>query len=186
MADQTGYLTIKGLPGPDVLWALNGGVFADLSLNDFLFLRPEINFSMRGEQTEIKGESFPGPPPEGPYNVSSSANFNYLEIPILLRAQLELAPDLNGSFLIGPSFAFLLNASANIVYSNGTNLPPSEHYSITQTNTFNLSGILGVELESNHWLLDLRYSRGLTNVFQDDVIMIADNDLSLDIGYRIQ
>jgi hypothetical protein len=163
----------------DVIFGLTGCVFIDLKLNDQLYFQPEVEYSMKGVQLTFKDFLYKGQI----INPVFTYNYNYLEIPLLLKIQAEATESLILNFFLGPSPAFLLETNAhNSVNSGGDAL---NGMPLEGTN-FDLGGTVGVGLEIDHFLLDLRYDLGLLSVVPNNSTGPTNSVLSLTAGYRFQ
>lgn len=167
----------------DVIFGFTGGVFVETNLADSLSLQPEVDYVRKGLQVNLNGLLVTGPGLGAPATVNASYTYtyDYLEIPVLLKAHTLLSPHLTGSLSVGPEVAFLLGAN--------------EHYSIPSYATgdeaynngsgFDWGVLMGAGLELDGLLLDLRYDRGLFSANQY-AKGPSNSVLSLQLGYRIQ
>jgi hypothetical protein len=96
------------------------GAFADLEINKLFSIQTEINYSAQGGKKNgvqaMPGSQFanffsPNPPPQYLYaTYNSEAKLNYLEIPILLKADFPFSTKWIFFLDAGPYAGFLLNA----------------------------------------------------------------------------
>lgn len=165
-------------------WGFIGGAYVDLNLVGDLSLQPELDFSMKGTQFQIMNYLT--------YNGSSSnitfiEQYNYLEMPILLKASIPLNSDFKLSLLTGPSAALLLAGEVTDIL---TNPPPYENGTVsvpmTNLNTFDFGWVFGLEGEYDQFIVDLRWTAGLTPIYQSATggNNTNNNVISLQAGYR--
>ncbi|HEY5039073.1 MAG TPA: hypothetical protein VIJ93_08395, partial [bacterium] len=117
--------------------------------------------------------------------------FNYLEIPLFLKAGLPFGSGLKGSLMAGFSYSMVLSADLfdNYTYSYPNGTPTSDHHFYTNGAVLNeKSLVFGIELEYGDFLLDTRWDLGLNPVFQYG--FNVDNNVTSDVisvlaGYRI-
>lgn len=166
----------------DVVFGFTGGVFVEADLGNSFSLQPEVDYSRKGLQLNLKNLLVLGGP-GGPATVNANYTYtyDYLEIPVLLKAHTTLSPHLTGSLSAGPEVGFLLGANEHYnVASYGSGDVP-----FTYGQGFDWGVLMGGGLELDGWLLDLRYDRGMTSVSSYSKGP-ANSVLSLLLGYRIQ
>ena len=120
------------------------GVFALIELSPTLAIQPEINYLTMGEQWDIT-------------DGTAIETFNYLHIPILLRARLMKEGKLVPVVFAGPAVGFLLSAK-----DSGDDVK-----SFFKSTDFGADFGLGAEVGMGKMkgLVDLRYYMGLTNAY---------------------
>jgi len=168
----------------DVLFGFTGGIFAEVGLLDFLSIQPEVDYTMKGVQVNANFNSVDSSGNIIATNKGTlSYSFDYVEVPLLLKAHTTLSPHLTGSLSVGPEAGFLLSADYHYAWTGANNA----------TGDFPLNGVgvdwgllFGAGLELDSFLLDLRYDLGLTSVFQNFPTGPENSVLSLQVGYRIQ
>jgi hypothetical protein len=126
------------------------GAFALVKLTPMLALQPELNYLVTGEKWDITDGT----------NVE---NFTYLQMPILLRVQFMKEGKFVPFALAGPAVGFLLSAK-----DGGDDV--KEWFKSTD-----FGAVLGLggefDLGTMKGLVDLRYYMGLTNVYNNDLIL---------------
>lgn len=116
---------------------------------DILSLKAELNFNQLGAENDAFGGMF-------------SKTFNYIEVPVLLKAQIPLT-GVSPHIIAGPRLAYLVSASANV-----------GNFSLTRNdyNSVELGGYIGAGADFNLGELELavtaRYLFGLTDVDSSD------------------
>ena len=120
------------------------GVFALIELSPTLAIQPEINYLTMGEQWDIT-------------DGTAIETFNYLHIPILLRARLMKEGKFVPVVFAGPAVGFLLSAK-----DSGDDVK-----SFFKSTDFGADFGLGAEVGMGKMkgLVDLRYYMGLTNAY---------------------
>jgi hypothetical protein len=126
------------------------GVFGLMKLTPMLALQPEVNYLVTGEQWDIT-------------DATNVENFTYLQVPVLLRVQFMKEGKFVPFALAGPAVGFLLSAK-----DGGEDV--KEWFKSTDFGAvlglggeFGIGGLKG--------LVDLRYYMGLTNVYNNDLIL---------------
>ncbi|NOX86308.1 MAG: PorT family protein [Chlorobi bacterium] len=145
----------------------NGGVLFYFGFPNFI-LQPEVLFSSQGSNIKFNDERL--------YTV-----FSYVSIPIMFKYVLKQGI----SFEAGPQIGFLLCNKSN--YHPIANQKFDEQYYTTayKTTDFLLSFGIGWESKKN-WMVDIRYSLGLTSINNYDGIPDTKNRvLSINVGYKI-
>ena len=127
------------------------GVFALIELSPTLAIQPEINYLTMGEQWDIT-------------DGTAIETFNYLHIPILLRARLMKEGKFVPVVFAGPAVGFLLSAK-----DSGDDVKP-----FFKSTDFGADFGLGAEIGMGKMkgLVDLRYYMGLTDAFKGSPIAI--------------
>jgi hypothetical protein len=135
------------------------GVFALINVTPMLGIQPELNYLTMGEWWDDDGDKV-------------VETFNYLHIPILLRARLMKEGKFVPVVFAGPAMGFLLSAK-----ESGENFKP-----LFKSTDFGADFGLGAEIGMGKMkgLIDLRYYMGLTNAFsRPDIEILAPIDLSM-------
>jgi hypothetical protein len=123
----------------------NAGILASIPLSGNLYLQPEIMYSGQGGSTS---DSF---------IVAGKLNYDYLNIPVLIKYQLS-----SGLFAeTGPQVGFLLSAN----FKAGSQ--SLDEKSNSQTTDFSWAFGLGYKIPDAGLGIDLRYNLGLTNIAKD-------------------
>lgn len=163
-----------------------GGVFG-IKLHEMFTIQPEVLFSMKGIKAEVDESSL-------------KINYNYLEIPVLLRLNIP-AGSVIPNFYVGPAVAFRLgiNGEAEIM---GIALDlPDEEIEFMEENTksvdFGLAMGGGIDINAGpgNIVLDIRYTLGLLKIqkltdemedfgmTEDDLSEEKNGVLSFMVGY---
>ncbi len=143
---------------------------------DFFCVQPEVDFIQKGSQFNVSAS--------GLANTNSQV-YNYLEIPLLLKAQTGLVPGLKGYLLAGPALSFLLNETTSLTGG------PSPNVSVDDTKFFPNSSwslAFGGGVEFQGILLDIRYDLGLDSALSTGFPNRTYgqlNALTFDLGYRL-
>lgn len=160
----------------ETLVGLTGGVFAEVQVADFFCVQPEADFIQKGSQFNVSSSGFAN---------TDSQVYNYLEIPLLLKAQTGLVPGLKGYLLAGPALSFLLNETTSLTGG------PNPNVSVDETKYFPNSSwslAFGGGVEFQGFLLDIRYDLGLDSADETQYPNRTYgqlNALSFDLGYRL-
>lgn len=135
---------------------LIGGVFASFSLGDVFALRPELLLSQKGAEA-TEGEE------------SASLELTYLEIPVFLSASTT-AGRLRPSVYAGPVISFETGCTLELESGETELSTPCEDGSeedvLTKSTDLGLAFGVGLSYETGNvvWLLDGRYTLGLTDI----------------------
>ncbi|MGK7393423.1 MAG: porin family protein [Candidatus Cyclobacteriaceae bacterium M3_2C_046] len=121
-----------------------GGLMLNLMITDQYALQPELLYSIEGS---------------GFADSDWRLNMHYLNIPIM--GKFFIGDGFN--FQFGPQIGFLLNAK----YTDGSESVDLESQT---TKTVALAVGLGAGYQKDHFVLDIRYNLGLTNVFENDYV----------------
>ena len=161
---------VQLLPQGDTQQTLNGfagGLFLDINLFDFLSVQPETMFTMKG--SGVLTPNIPFLPGYGgsnaPAMIVQSQNLNYLEIPLLVKAKLNLITDLNGSIFVGPAVSFLLN-ERNTTFYPATDTTPASSSSVDYGKYFpgmDFGVVFGAGIQLQKFLIDIRYEVDLNS-----------------------
>lgn len=128
--------------------ALVAGVFAVLPVAPRLAIEPGVFYSSQG--AKINGEAF---------GTSGTIKLNYVQVPVLVRAGVPLAPAVSLRLFGGPSFGFRQSAK---VRAEGTDEDIKE-----DVESFDAGFVFGAGLDVAHFLVDARYTLGLRNAAKD-------------------
>lgn len=152
---------------------LAAGIFAEIPFNNVFSFQPELLLVQKGgsDSGDFSDEDdFFG---DGESSDSESLTFNYLDLPLLARANIPLDRDFSPYVVAGPSIGYLLSVSA----SSGDDEDIDEFFK-----SFNLGFIIGAGVEFGNLSVDLRYDIGLTNIF-DDSFFEEEFDDEFDDGF---
>jgi hypothetical protein len=140
----------------NILTGFNAGLYAKFPITNSIAIQPEINYTTKGsEQIYNNGQ------------VIEKFNVNYIEVPILLVANLTD----NFNVHVGPYAAYMVSGKT----SNDSNFGSSE--SELNTDDFNkfdagISGGVGVDLDVVNF--GVRYNYGLTKIGKDNSFTSSD------------
>jgi len=117
----------------------NAGVFSTIQLSKLFSLQPEVFYSEQGAQRK---------------DSSANLNYNYLNVPVLLKYQLY-----SGIFIeTGPQIGFLLNSTyKSNTYSEDLNF-------ISKSMAFSWAFGAGYKFPSINFGFDIRYNIGISNI----------------------
>ena len=128
---------------------LVGGAFVVLPVASRLAIEPGVFYSTQG--AKVSGEAFGGG--------SGTIKLNYLQVPVLVRAGVPLAPAVSLRLFGGPSFGFRQSAK---VRAEGMEEDIKE-----DVESFDAGVVFGAGLDVAHFLVDARYTLGLKNAGKD-------------------
>ena len=153
------------------LWpaGLVAGLATSFRAGDNFAIAPEINYVQKGNNVEGRYSSnitdFDG------YTKSS---LNYLEVPILFR--IHFGDVLGGYLNAGPTFGYLLSGK----YTVDNNVVFYEDDFDVEDAGFNrmevggaIGGGLALNTEIGTFLVDLRYTRGFTKLYKDEINVLS-------------
>lgn len=130
----------------DIKPGLHIGALLDFYLGDNFSISPAVIYSMKGSQESVNDEIV-------------KSNFNYLEIPLMAKYQLD-----NGiNFSAGPYLGLLLSAKAS---SDGDDFDLSDFYKPTD---FGFKAGVGYTLESGLGF-SMNYGTSLTSISEEITI----------------
>ncbi len=164
------FANISGNDVPPGASTKTGLVIGGLMMYNFspMFgLQPEILYSMKGSSGATQGAS---------YTITA----NYIEIPVLLKYYIPLAPGapVSANIYAGPDFAFNVAASQDVTFNSQTTT--TDLKSNTKGFDFDLAfgGGVGFNLGASTLGVELRYSLG-TGTVATDGTDIKNNVLAL-------
>ena len=146
---------------PDGRTAFHVGAFLNVMLSDNVGLQPEVLFSAQGSTFES-----PSPGIE-----DSERNFNYINIPILLRYQVVEVLSLH----VGPQIGFLLNAEVD------------DQDVIDQVKGSDFSLAFGAQIDLPAGFVGgARYSLGISDINDTpDDFELKNNNFQIYIGFKL-
>lgn len=98
----------------------------------------------------------------------TSWNLNYIEIPILVKLNIDTERIIKYYFYLGPCIGYNVSSTFKMSNSSGSG-SGNKKGDIDGINTFELSLLPGVIFEfDDKFAIDLRYSSGITNIFEGD------------------
>lgn len=128
-------------------FSMHVGGFAELRINDFFAVQPELLYSRQGARDKENG-------------VKTRLRVNYLNIPILAKLYVldELSVDL------GPELGFALNGKYKIKDGDKT----TTYKLSSEVNTVAVNFAIGLSYNWNEIMFSARYNIGLSNVLDKD------------------
>lgn len=175
--DQAQNSEVKGKSGFYV------GGFAEFEIGDIFAIQPEILYSQQGAKWETKGLI-------SGKTYSAKLNMDYVNIPVLAKIKFGDVFSLQG----GPQFGFLVNKPSvevdTPILAGSTSIDKDAYA------TFDFGVAVGASFYIKKFFIDLRYTHGLTNVFDKDNQSLKaakigeDNNfknsyLSLGVGFKL-
>jgi hypothetical protein len=143
---------------------LLAGVFVTIPLG-WLTVQPEAIYTVKGTSLDIGG-------------VTSDYIVDYVEVPLLARLRLPR----NAYVVAGPAMAFRLRARSRIDFGGST-----EEFDLDEDiESFDLGIVGGVGLDIGRWVVDARYTHGLSDIDTDtsDDVRARNRVVSLSAGFR--
>lgn len=144
---------------------LLAGFFVTIPLRGWLAVQPEAIYAVKGASLDIAG-------------FTSDYVVDYLEVPVLARLRLPRSVYV----VAGPSMAFRLRARNRIAFGGST-----EEFDLDEeVESFDLGIVGGVGLAAGRWVVDARYTHGLSDIDTDttDAVRIRNRVVSLSAGIR--
>jgi len=136
----------------------NAGVFSTIHLFNSFLLIPEISYSEEGLRAE---------------DSSNTVNYNYLNVPILLKYQHQ-----SGIFIeTGPQIGFYLNSNTNL---GGMN---TDLKSVSNSTAFSWVFGTGYKTPAFPLGLDIRYNWGISNIETYTIFTTRSSVLQIDLFY---
>jgi hypothetical protein len=143
---------------------LLAGLFVTIPLG-WLTVQPEAIYTVKGTSLDIGG-------------VTSDYIVDYVEVPVLARLRLLR----NGYAVAGPSMAFRVRARNRIAFGGST-----EEFDLDDVvESFDLGIVGGVGLDAGRWVVDARYTHGLSDIDTDssDDVRMRNRVFSVSAGIR--
>ena len=151
----------------DARIGLVGGAFLTINTSPNFSIQPEFLYSTKGMETKFR-YTFNSVD----YETVLQIKLIYVEIPVLLKYKFSTEGNLKPSFYFGPALG--LNVSGNFTGEEGSlggdalDLGELDISNLTSTEfSAVIGGELGIAMGNTTLLLDLRYTAGLTTVFDD-------------------
>jgi hypothetical protein len=155
----------------DNLVGLVAGVFVVVPCTDIFALQPEMLFSMQGTKFTDEG-------------MTVKTKIDYVQFPVLARVRVAKGSPV--AILAGPSFGLKTHASFD-----GPGIPDDFSREFEDSvRKFDFGLVAGVGVDVGHFVLDGRYTWGLTNIAKAEAIEPGDEGsaknrvLSLSAGIR--
>ena len=146
------------------------GGFITFKVANIIAIQPEILYTQKGTKWE---EEFVGETWKITYN------FNYLEIPILLKVIMPIQGMIKPHLFVGPYFAYNLTAKVKTRY-NGLDFDE-----VIKDSDFGavFGGGIDFGLPAGKIVFDARYSLGLTTIDEEGSSAVKNNVFSFMLGY---
>lgn len=167
-------LTGSDVENTSILTGMAGGAFLCYNITDIFAVQPEILFSMKGAKEDSAGTSI-------------KWKANYIEIPILLKANLPTEGKIKPSLYAGPGFGILVSSKQ----TDGTEMDVKDF-----TKSSNIGIIAGAavayEMGNAALSLDARYEVGLQTIAKTnaddtgDAPEVKTSDITIMVGYGIK
>ena len=152
-------------PSPDGRVGVLAGMFATIPMPWRLTLQPEAIYTVKGASFEFEG-------------LETNYIVDYVEVPVLARFRV-----LKSAYVLaGPSMAFRVRARNRIAFGGST----EEIDLDADVETFDLGVVGGVGIDIGRWLVDARYTYGVSDTDKDtsDEVKIHNRAFSLSAGFR--
>jgi opacity protein-like surface antigen len=153
------------------------GVSFSPSIRDAFSLQIEALVTQKGATVD----DFDG------FGTDLEARINYLELPVLGRYTFRLNDRANAHLLAGPAFSFRLSDTQEL---GDIELEDGDKIDVAG---FDFGFVLGGAFEVvEKWIIDLRYTWGLSNVnagsalFPSDIVEAKNRTFSVSVGYRFK
>lgn len=128
------------------------GLASSFHFGPMFAIAPEVNFSQRGYKMEGNA---------GGIDFSTENRYNYLEIPVLFR--LSFGDVLKGYVNAGPAFSYWLGGKLGDDDIDFGDLDDENRLEIGAS----VGGGIQLDTEVGSFLIDLRYTRGFTDMVKD-------------------
>jgi hypothetical protein len=148
---------------PDLRWFPNLGLALQIDLDRHLAFRAEAAYSVKGGGTESEWTDASGNP-IGTFK--DTWRFEYIEVPLLVRARMPVSGGAKPYLEVGPTVAFTIGGEFE---SEATGVPPSNFRDELKDVDAGFSGGLGIELPAGRGsaALEARYTRGFSGVLRN-------------------
>jgi outer membrane protein with beta-barrel domain len=161
----------------DNLTGVTAGVFVRVPFGRTIGFQPEALFSMQG----MKVTDHPAGQPSG---MSATLKLDYLTFPLLGR--IQFGPSSPVALLVGPSLGVRTRTTADTPGIQGD--VPNEFSDTFKR--FDVGLVIGVSADIGHFVIDGRYTWGLTNILKSDALGTDPSDaakhrvFSFSAGFR--
>ena len=151
----------------DASYSFGGGIFVEMPLNRFVSIQPEVLFLMKASEDDaIFGAT-------GTFKNT----FSYIDVPLLLRLNIDVLDGVTPYLLGGPYAGYLLKAE---VEQGGNKEDITDDFK-----SINLGAKFGGGLKLGALSLEVMYDMGLMNILDDDEggnLSARQNGLTLMLG----
>ncbi len=131
------------------LFGISAGVLMEMPLKDSFFLQPELNFVQKGAENNFFGSL-------------ARTRMTYLELPVLLKAKLDL-DFMRLNLFAGPKISYLLSAGATPIGAGGVSVSRGNFSDFDLGANLGVGSGFDVGWESQIFVT-LQYSFGLLDV----------------------
>jgi hypothetical protein len=140
----------------------NAGLYGEFALHPIITLQPEVLFTQKGETIDF----------EGLVDASVDIELSYVEIPVLANVYWPVESATRPYVYAGPFVGFNLDANTDNLLDLGIGNFTSETDLEKDANTVESGVVVGAGLarimENNSLSFDIRWTQGLTKVFDND------------------
>lgn len=175
-AGLTGGPTAATLFGSDVetddenaRLGFSAGIYFSAKAPNFEF-RPEILFVQMGAGDETLLPALGVGPLE--------LKLDYVQVPLLFKMTSARAKQPGVGFFFGPYFAFNLEAEMT---ADVGGVPVTTNIDDLVRDT-DVGVIVGFSIDAEYWSLDVRYTHGFENIFEDSTLNVKNASLSVMLG----
>ena len=132
-----------------------GGGFVELPINDMISFQPEVLYTMKGGKETEGGD------------LEVTWNLSYIEIPMLFKAYLPMAPTVKPHIYFGPEVAFRVSGTWEWEEFGETVEEDVEDVSNTDIGLV-FGGGIAFPAMAHMFSLEARYDLGLTTIDDED------------------
>jgi hypothetical protein len=133
------------------------GGWLRVPMSPMLSIQPEALFSMKGDRDEDNGVT---------------TKMEYFEVPVLARLGFSTGMPAQPALFAGPSFGFNISAKSDIEGVGEIDVKDS-------AKTMDMGIVFGGGLEFHNVGIDVRYTKGLSNIADTDGADVKNNVLSI-------
>ena len=171
--DELDTLLTKSLVSPSFHAVAEFGFF------EKVFVQTELTFIQKGYRIEYD-EILPG---LGSLLADTKDQYNYIEIPVLLKFDFNDDPDIDLQLYLGPTFGFLQKRTIE-----GTNFFGEETIGTTETILeSDIGGVIGGTARGKagpgKFYIDLRLGTGFSNFLENSGLEISNQWTNISLGY---
>jgi len=161
--------TEDGVPSFDSRTRGVGGFFVAVDFNRHAGLQIEALYSQRGAKASFSDS-------DGSFEVEAS--LDYIEIPVLFRANMPASDAVTFRVFAGPAFGIKVKDDLKLTL-NGEDFSDQDD---TQWKSYDLSLVVGAAAQFGPFFVDGRYSWGMINVLDEDTDEIKGRTFSFMVG----
>ena len=137
----------------------HGGAFLTYQMSPTFSIQPEFMFSVKGAST-------------GGLFTVFNWSLNYIEIPVLFKYHLSDKKAVKPAIYAGPSWSYLTSSELKVIFVD----PIDVTEGMKRTD---IGFIFGGGFDYKHFVFDIRYTIGVTNIIDGDAInVITDADVN--------